>query len=98
MSNLSDETSKLEAKIKKLIHLHRELQQDYSKLKFDNEQLKTTIHKQQDQIMQLEEGNKALQLAKSLISTDGNPKSGEMKSKFNEVIRDIDSCLELLNK
>jgi hypothetical protein len=78
--------------------LHKELQQDYSKLKFDNEQFKITIHKQQDQIRQLEEGNKAFQLANALTSGDDNPKSGEMKSKINEVIKDIDSCLELLNK
>lgn len=98
MSNLSNETSKLEAKIKKLIHLHQELQRDYSKVKFENEQLKTTIHKQQDQLVQLEEGNKAIKLAKSMISTEESTRSGEMKSKINEVIKDIDSCLELLNK
>ncbi|MCB0819515.1 MAG: hypothetical protein KDC13_02740 [Bacteroidetes bacterium] len=81
-----------------MIHLHVALQDELKHLRSDNEQLKTTIHKQQEQIRQLEEGKKALQLAHS-ISGDGNPaERSAMKSKINEVIKDIDSCLALLNK
>ncbi|MEX1187674.1 MAG: hypothetical protein WED33_00340 [Bacteroidia bacterium] len=98
MSKLSDEVSELEAKIKKLIHLHVALQKDCINTKSDNELLKTTIHKQQEQIRQLEEGNKALQLAKALMTNGENTDSAAMKSKINEVIKDIDSCLALLNK
>ena len=78
--------------------MHVALQKDCTTLKSDNELLKTTIHKQQEQIRQLEEGNKALQLAKALMSNDDSKDSTAMKSKINEVIRDIDSCLALLNK
>ncbi len=98
MSNLITKTTELEAKIKKMIHLHVSLRQENSRQRSDNEQLKTTIHNQQEQIRQLEEGNKALQLARALLSDQPETDSTALKGKINEVIKDIDSCLALLNK
>jgi predicted nuclease with TOPRIM domain len=96
--NLSAQMEGLEVKIKKMIHLHVALQKEHNQLRSDNEQLKTTIHKQQDQIRQLEEGRKALQLAQTLSGGSAKADVAAMKSKINEVIKDIDSCLSLLNK
>jgi hypothetical protein len=96
--NLSAQMERLEVKIKKMIHLHVALQNEHNQLLSDNEQLKITIHKQQDQIRQLEEGKKALQLAQSLGSGSTQADRTAMKGKINEVIKDIDSCLSLLNK
>lgn len=98
MSNLSTKATELEAKIKKLIHLHVSLRQEYSRQRSDNEQLKTTIHNQQEQIRQLEEGNKALQLAQAMLLDQPETDTTPLKGKINEVIKDIDSCLALLNK
>lgn len=96
--NLTQQMEQLEARMKKMIHLHRSLQDELNHLRSNNEQLKTTIHKQQDQIRQLEEGKKALQLAHSLQNGADPAERSAMKSKINEVIKDIDACLALLNK
>jgi predicted nucleic acid-binding Zn-ribbon protein len=96
--NLTQQMELLEARMKKMIHLHRSLQDELNHLRNNNEQLKTTIHKQQDQIRQLEEGKKALQLAHSLQNGADPAERSAMKSKINEVIKDIDACLALLNK
>lgn len=98
MSNLSDKSEVLEAKIKKMIHLHVLLRQECIRLKSDNEQFKTTIHNQQDKIRQLEEGNKTLQLASALLKEEPGADPTALKGKISEVIKDIDHCLALLNK
>ena len=98
MADLSGNSSVLEAKIKKLITLHGALKADSDVLKADNQKLTETIHSQQEQIRQLEEENKALKIARSLNSDQQDGDLPEMKAKINEMIRDIDKCLALLNK
>lgn len=98
MIDLLEESAVLEGKIKKLIHLHTSLKTEQSALKLDNEQLTITINKQKEHILQLEEGNKALKLAQALLNNSETEDSAGLKGKINEMIRDIDKCLAILNK
>ena len=98
MTDLLGKSAVLEGKIKKLIHLHVALKAENSALKSDYQRLTETINKQQEHIQQLEEGNKALKLAQALIQGSENEDPTVLKGKINEMIRDIDKCLALLNK
>lgn len=98
MTDLLGKSAVLEGKIKKLIHLHVALKAENTAIKSDNEQLTETIRKQQEQIRQLEEGNKALKLAQALLTDSEKDDSAGLKGKINEMIRDIDKSLSLLNK
>ena len=98
MMDLLGKSAVLEGKIKNLIHLHVSLKAENSALKSDYQQLTETIRKQQEHIRQLEEGNKALKLAQALLADSGTEDAAGLKGKINEMIRDIDKCLALLNK
>jgi len=81
----------LELKIKKLITLHVSLKTQIESLKADN------IHQQQEEIRKLGEESQLLRLARSVNSGSESHEKPEMKAKLNELIRDIDKCLALLN-
>lgn len=98
MPDLLQKIDQLEAKIKKLITLHQRLKADIAVLQSDNTTLTETIHKQQEEIRQLGEGNKALKLAKALQEPSEGDNNAALRQKINEMIRDIDKCLALLNK
>ncbi|MDQ3190556.1 MAG: hypothetical protein M3Q58_03095 [Bacteroidota bacterium] len=96
MSNVSTKINGLQAKVEKLISLHRNLMAQNTELKRENsnlleqkEILKTTVNNLEDQI-------KIIKLAKSLSDTDGN--SQKAKIKINELVREIDNCIAFLNK
>ncbi len=48
-----------------------------------------------DNILQLEEKNKMLGIARS---TQGKPDTSEMKAKISELVREVDQCIALLNR
>ena len=87
----------LQAKTEKLITLHRQLGTDYSKLVTEKQDLVKRIEDQDKTIADLEEKNKVLKLAKVVAETD-EKKNTELKYKINELVREIDSCVAILNK
>ena len=58
--------------------------------------LKSTIEIQKNTLNELKEQNKFIKLAKEM-STD-NSDNHELKIKMNELVRDIDRCIDLLNE
>ncbi len=70
--------------------------QEYQQLKIQQEQLKSQIHSQQQQISELEEKNRVIRLAQMVSGSDQNTR--EIKLKINEYIREIDRCLALINR
>lgn len=85
----------LQSKIEKLIQFHNRLKDDYSKLSVENEVLIRKVEEQKNRINKLEDSNKVIKLAKAL-SGDG-VKSPELKNKINELVREIDKSIALLN-
>ncbi|WP_306642915.1 hypothetical protein [Sanyastnella coralliicola] len=57
--------------------------------------LQHQLDQTQQQIDELEKANHTLKIAKSLTGAEDNT---EAKQKINELVREIDKCIALLNK
>jgi hypothetical protein len=86
--------SKLEEKVKKLVNLHHEISKENKSLKKEISELKNQIEKQKLIIHRLEEKNKVQKISKSLNS---GKDTFNAKIKINELVREIDKCISLLN-
>ena len=96
MGDLKSATLSLESKLEKLVDLHQQTKKELSSFKTQNIHLTQTLDEQKLNIKELEEKNKILKLSKSLSNTNENP--NELKLKINELIREVDKCIALLNK
>lgn len=85
----------LRSKVEKLIQFHNRLKDDYSKLSFENEVLIKKIEEQKNRLNKLEENNKVIKIAKALSADE--LKSTELKSKINELVREIDKSIAQLS-
>jgi chromosome segregation ATPase len=82
------EVVQLVKKQEKLIH-------DISTLKQQHISLQGEIKEQLKTIDELKDRNKTLELAKSLKQGEGNQ---DVKKRIDQMVREIDKCIELLNK
>lgn len=96
MSDLSLIILSLQSKVKKLILLHQKNQEENEKLFKEREILLKLIEEHKNTIIKLEENNKVIKLAKTLSETKEN--KVEVKLKINELVREIDKCIALLNR
>lgn len=87
--------SSLQSKVEKLVLQHRRAIAENDNLKQDNDFLKKTLSKQKLELKELEERNKVLKLAKSIGDEEG--KNTDIKLKINELVREIDKCIALVN-
>ena len=55
-----------------------------------------TLEKKDQSIDDLKEKNRILKISSSLSQVDGNDKSS--KKQINDIVREIDKCIALLNK
>ena len=96
MDNLSLIVSSLQLKIKKLAQGHNKLHEENSKLIKEHDQMLQKVDEYKNTIYKLEEKNKVIKLAKTLAGA--NEDSVEVKLKINELVREIDKCIALLNR
>lgn len=85
----------LETKVRKLSDAYIEGKTEIKKLKGELNELKETVENQKKTISDLEEKYKVVKLAKSISGENGE--SRELKYKINELVREIDKCMALLN-
>lgn len=85
----------IDYKIRKLIESVKTIENENVKLKHKIEELSTTISNQKTEITELQDRIKILKLAKSLNKEESKT---EVKLKINELLREIDNCVRLLNK
>ena len=78
-----------------LISKQDQLVGDRTKLEEHIEKLQEQLSASNEKIIGLEEQNRQLRLAKAVSGGNENP--GEAKDKINELVREIDKCLALLN-
>ena len=78
-----------------LISKQEQLVGDRTKLEEHIEKLQEQLSASNERISGLEEQNRQLRLAKAVSGGNENP--GEAKDKINELVREIDKCLALLN-
>ena len=58
--------------------------------------LENTINLQKNSLAELKEENKLIKLAKNLSANDSD--NHDLKIKINELVKDIDRCIDLLNE
>lgn len=87
--------SGIEAKLNKLIQLHQQTELEKSELAVRNIESQKTIELQEATIKQLEEDQKKLKISKTIETSKG---SLDARLKINELVREIDKCIGLLNK
>lgn len=96
MSNYSSIITSLNSKIEKLIFLHRSLEEEKMRLNAEKQDLLKIIQELKIKSNYLEEQNKAIRMAKDLKEEGGD--SLDLKLKINELVREVDKCLALLNR
>ena len=87
--------SSLQSKVEKLVLQHRKAVEEIKQLKQDNDFLKKQLTEKKTKIVDLEQRNKALKLARSL--GDKNQRNTDLKLKINELVKEIDKCIALVN-
>lgn len=93
--NISLLVDSLQSKVEKLIIQHKKAKEDIKQLKDENLFLQNKLTESKSKVLELEDRNKVLKLAKSLGGEKG--KSTDLKLKINELVREIDKCIALVN-
>jgi hypothetical protein len=95
MSEIKGRLNEIEEKIRQLIALQNSLSGQNSLLIEKNEALLSTIEEQEKMIMQLNDKNNYIKISQSVKQSEGNT---DVKNKIDELVREIDKCIGLLNK
>lgn len=96
MSRTAEIVQKLSANIEKLMERNNETLSSLQNVMTENQDLKRQIEVQSNEINQLKEKNKLIKIAKSLSNED--KESTKLKLKINEILREVDRCIALMNK
>jgi uncharacterized coiled-coil DUF342 family protein len=84
-------------KVKMLTEKYQQQVQKNNELEIQLAELKQKLTQQNETLKDLEERNKILKLAKSLNGNTDENISG-IKLKINELVKEIDKCVALLNR
>lgn len=84
-------------KTKMLVEKYQQQVKKNNELEIQLAELRLKLKQQNEIIKDLEERNKILKLAKSLNGNTGENISG-IKLKINELVKEIDKCVALLNR
>ncbi|MBM3921366.1 MAG: hypothetical protein FJ347_09135 [Sphingomonadales bacterium] len=96
MQNLSTRLYEIRIKVEKLVEENRLLKNENDSMRDRIEGLERTVELQKNTLSELTEQNKLIKLAKNLNPEDSDTE--EVKNKVNELIREIDRCIDLLNE
>jgi hypothetical protein len=94
MKDVSTLVTSIDYKLSKVLENRRILRTEILALKNVIQELRTENQKQKEDLKNFEEKIKILRLAKTLETKEGNV---EAKLKINELLREIDKCIGLLN-
>jgi cell division protein FtsB len=95
MENLDAYIAGLAGRVEKLAKVEFGLNAENAELKTRNGELEQMITDQKNVVSKLEEQNKVVKIAKSVIGNDDDCK--EQRKKLNELVREVDKCIALLN-
>lgn len=97
MEGTGDIVKSLGVDIEAIISVGIESKKQVTILHDKNLELKTIVEQHKNEIEVLKEKNKLIKIAKSLDGS-ANGDSSELKLKINEILREVDRCVALLNK
>jgi predicted nucleic acid-binding Zn-ribbon protein len=86
----------LNRKLDELFTRYNALRTELVKLRNVNEELKIALHDREDRIKELEIKYERVKLSGALLGEGENAQ--EAKRKINELVREIDRCVALLNR
>ena len=95
MDLVKENLRKLEEKISQLADNHQKNKTEKDLLIRQSVTQQKTIEEQKEEIESLKKQVQALKIAKSVESTQ---ETGKVKDKIQDLVREIDRCIELLNK
>lgn len=92
-----DAIEEIKQKFNHILKNNKDLAQLNSSLKDELAELKNSLASKESQLIELKEKYKILKMSKKL---DGGEigESKELKLKINEMVKEIDKCIALLNK
>jgi predicted patatin/cPLA2 family phospholipase len=94
MEDLSDLVKGLDIKSRQLALRYKTLKDDFKKLELKNLETEKTINQHKQTILELEKQLQILTIAKSIPT---GKESTIAKKKINELLRELDTCIDLLN-
>jgi len=95
MEQARDLVSKINEQVLELLGRHQALRSERTELQVRNAELQGTVEKLNTEIDQLKEQIVKLKISKSLTDKED---SKEVKAKVDELLREIDKCVGLLNQ
>lgn len=95
MEQLDHYINDLTAKVEKLAKAQAELRNENSKLGARNAELERLVTEQKNVVSRLAEQNKVVKIAKAVTEDDDDRK--EQRKRLNELVREVDKCIALLN-
>tara|TARA_B110000467_G_scaffold142232_1_gene143528 strand:- start:23 stop:304 length:282 start_codon:yes stop_codon:yes gene_type:complete len=87
---------RLQHKLEKLVAKHEDVKGANVRLTDQMTQLRQQLDTQQESVQELEDKNKILKLSASLHGEEQDTQAA--RKKINELVREIDKCIALLNK
>jgi hypothetical protein len=94
MEDLSDLVKGLDIKSRQLALRYKTLKDDFKKLELKHIETENNIHQYKQTILELEKQLQILTIAKSIPT---GKESTIAKKKINELLRELDTCIDLLN-
>lgn len=91
-----EELKLLNRRIDELINNYNNLKTEYENLKTGNERLKATLQERETEMKELEKKYDRVKLTGAILGDGEN--AIEAKRKINELVREIDRCIALLNR
>tara|TARA_R110002096_G_scaffold281403_1_gene475555 strand:- start:94 stop:384 length:291 start_codon:yes stop_codon:yes gene_type:complete len=95
MENLDTYVKGLAGRVEKLAVAHSGLAVENADLRAKNVELEQLITDQKNVLSKLEEQNKVVKIAKAVTEDDDDRK--EQRKRLNELVREVDKCIALLN-
>jgi predicted nuclease with TOPRIM domain len=95
MSDLKGRLNEIKEKIRQLIIDKDNLVNENIQLNKKNEELLGKIKEQELEISELINKNNYIKISQSVKQSEGNE---DVKNKIDELVREIDNCIRLLNK
>ncbi len=91
-----EELNLLNKKLDELLDRYNDLRLKNSDLKTENEKLRQQLHLSDERIKTLETSYERVKLSGALLGSGEN--AVEARKKINELVREIDRCVTLLNR
>ena len=95
MENLDSYINNLTVRVEMLAKKQEVLQNENTDLKSRNVELEQLVTQQKNALSELAEQNKVVKIAKAVTEDDDDRK--EQRKRLNELVREIDKCIALLN-